>query len=410
MKQRASPALLASFLALLCLFLNNYMMIVLLAFFPNGVMGANFVVFSFLGSALGAFLCPLFLPLHRKTPEAKVPFAGIVFILALILPIVVIRTFGVELWFASLMTRSVVAFLTGILHPMCYGLFFLACLRSPPGSSPLGPSENRTGYGVLLFALAMALGISARFCALHLLDAAEPLRTATFLHNTITVLIAGLGASSLVCVIVFSRAAALNASSRGPDTSRRTDWYGILGLIGIAIVYKFLDGIMEWRLNHIIVSAELVNQPYALVVVAALILCGFLAGRSIRIFVRGFLPPAIILFIFLPCMVLFDVEKHAGFFQFMNILFSIFSHVVWVFFTAALIELYAGKFWLFGLTIVIYFTNIFLYIGPHIARMIPTGTEYVVFTAGIAATAFLLLSFRIIVPKKSHYALAAGKL
>jgi DNA-binding CsgD family transcriptional regulator len=137
------------------------------------------------------------------------------------------------------------------------------------------------------------------------------------------------------------------------------------------------------------------------VVVAALVLCGILAGRSILNFVRRFLPLALGLFIILPCLVLFDAEKHSGFFLFMSILVTIFSNIIWVVFTAALIELYAGKFWHYGLAAAIYFVNIFLYISPPLARMIPDGTEYVVLTAGIAAAVFLLLSFRwFIVPKK----------
>jgi DNA-binding CsgD family transcriptional regulator/MFS family permease len=325
-----------------------------------------------------------------------------------------------------------------MLHPLCYGLFFVTCLRFPPPDHsrvvrlPLGPSVNRTGYGVFLFALALALGNFARYCILYLLEgsglaagmatgmaagtATDPLRAVAFLFNTITVSIAGIGISSLVCVIALGNAASNAAQEetlKGDDTpgaSLRTDWSGILGLIGISAVHKVLSGIMEWRLNpELLIVVEKANQPIIFVVLAVIILCGLFAGRSLRMFVRSFLPPALILFIFIPCLVLFDGEKHSGFLQFMNILFSIFSHVVWVVFTAALIELYAGKFWLYGLAIVMYFTNVFQFIGPQAARMIPTGTEYVVLTAGIAAAAFLLLSYRIIVPKKPPEALAAGK-
>jgi DNA-binding CsgD family transcriptional regulator len=159
---------------------------------------------------------------------------------------------------------------------------------------------------------------------------------------------------------------------------------------------------MEWRLTPLGSFSDLAYQPYVFVVVAALVLCGFLAGRSIMVFVRRFLPLALGLFIILPCLVLFDAEKHSGFFLFMSILVTIFSNIIWVVFSAALIELYAGKFWHYGLAAAIYFINIFLYISPPLARMIPDGTEYVVLTSGIAAAAFLLLSFRwFIVPKKS---------
>jgi DNA-binding CsgD family transcriptional regulator len=85
----------------------------------------------------------------------------------------------------------------------------------------------------------------------------------------------------------------------------------------------------------------------------------------------------------------------------MSTLVAVFSNIIWVVFSAALIELYAGKFWHYGLAAAIYFINIFLYISPPLARIIPDGTEYVVLTSGIAAALFLLLSFRwFIVPKK----------
>jgi DNA-binding CsgD family transcriptional regulator len=395
--------------------------IVLFDFPPSkGVIGAEFAVFSFFGNVLGAFLCPLFLlpgwrhsgPLASLARNrTKASLSVIVFILILILPIVVIRAFGVEIWLASLPIRSVVAALTGMLHPLCYGLIFLACLRFPPRISPFGHSANRTGYGVFLFALALTLAISARFCVRLLLEAfgiaADPLLAAAIMYNAITVLIAGIGVCSLVCVFALTQAAPVAAQKemlKGdniPGASPRTDWPGILGLIGIAAVHKVLSGIMGWRLNPEVFFVERANQPIIFVLVAVLILCGFLAGRSIRIFVRRFLPLALILFIFLPCLVLFDDGKHSGFLLLMYILFAVFSHVVWVVFTAALIELYAGKYWLFGLAIAIYFTHILLYIVQPLARIISVGTEYIVFSMGIAAAVFLLLSFRIIVPKKT---------
>jgi DNA-binding CsgD family transcriptional regulator/magnesium-transporting ATPase (P-type) len=272
----------------------------------------------------------------------------------------------------------------------------------------------------------LALSITARYCTLRLLEAfgltagmaagmaEDPLRTAAFLYHTITVLIAGIGVFTLVCVISLRQTepkAALKSEPEAdgvPGASPRTDWRSIFGLIGIMVVHKVLSGIMEWRLSPHGAFMDWTNQPYVFVDVTAFILCGFLAGRSIRTFVRRFLPPALILFIFIPCLVLFDSDRHSDFLMFMDILFSVFGHVVWVVFTAALIELYAGKFWLYGLAIVIYFTNVFLFIVPPLARLIPAGPEYIVFSMGIAAAVFLLLSYRIIVPKKPHYVLAAN--
>jgi hypothetical protein len=251
-----------------------------------------------------------------------------------------------------------------------------------------------------MFALALALGITARFCALHLLDAfgfaagmaADPMRAAVIAFNAVTVFTAATGVSALVCVVALSRTAPETAPMAAPiavqnnaltvdDTpgaSPRTDWPGIFSLIGIMIVNRVLSGMMEWRLSPYLVFMDWTNQPYVFVLVAAFILCGLFAGRSIRVFMRRFLPPAIILFIFIPCLVLFDGEKYAGFLLFMNILYAVLIHVIWVVFSAALIELYAGKYWLYGLAIVPHFTNIFLYISPPLARMIPAGTEYVV--------------------------------
>jgi hypothetical protein len=355
MEQRASPALLASFFTLLFFFLNIYMVLVLfncLQTTDREMIGAEIGVFSLLGNALGAFLCPLFLPSGQRhsgpsaplvcrlfrTPEGKAPLAGIVFILALVLSILVTRAFGVEFWLASFPLRSLGAVLTGMLHPLCYGLFFLACLRSPPGcsrlntrewSGPLGASENRTGYGVLLFALALALGITARYCVLRLLDAfgitADPLASAAIAFNAVTAFIAAAGASALVCVVALSREAPMPVKNNvltvddSPSASPRTDWPSILCLIGIVILNRVLSGMMEWRLSAYLAFMDWTNQPYAFALVAVFILCGLYAGRSIQTFVRRFLPLAIILFIFIPCMVVFDGEKHAGFFLFMII-------------------------------------------------------------------------------------------
>jgi DNA-binding CsgD family transcriptional regulator len=133
-------------------------------------------------------------------------------------------------------------------------------------------------------------------------------------------------------------------------------------------------------------------------VVAAVCICAFLARRySINRFLRWFLPLAIVLFILLPCLVLF--EGYSGFILLMSTLASIFRFSVWIIFTVAIVECYAGGFWLFGLASAINFTNILFFLGPVINRVVPSSIEFTVLLIGISTAVFVFLSLRIIFPK-----------
>jgi DNA-binding CsgD family transcriptional regulator len=131
-----------------------------------------------------------------------------------------------------------------------------------------------------------------------------------------------------------------------------------------------------------------------------------LAGRSIDRFIKWFLPPAIALFILLPCLPLF--ENYPSFIRFMSFLVGLFHYTVWIVFSAALVKDYVPSrlgasgfsgFWFYGLASAIYLTNIFSFAGTMLSRYIPTDTEFIVLLAAIAAVAFFLLSFRLLFPK-----------
>jgi len=103
---------------------------------------------------------------------------------------------------------------------------------------------------------------------------------------------------------------------------------------------------------------------------AAVCLCAYIAGRfSINRFLRWFLPPAIVLFILLPCLVLF--EEYPGFIFFMSTLVSVFRFSFWIIFTVAVVECYASPrtgegFWFFGLASVFCFSGVLSFLGPVI--------------------------------------------
>jgi hypothetical protein len=78
---------------------------------------------------------------------------------------------------------------------------------------------------------------------------------------------------------------------------------------------------------------------------------------------------------------------------------SIFRFSLWIIFTVAVVECYAGGFWFFGLATVVYLTGTLSFLGPVINRAVLSGTEFTVLLMCISAAVFVFLSLRIIFPK-----------
>jgi DNA-binding CsgD family transcriptional regulator len=77
-----------------------------------------------------------------------------------------------------------------------------------------------------------------------------------------------------------------------------------------------------------------------------------------------------------------------------------------VVFTTAIVELYAGGFWFYGASIVIFFSVAFAFLAPVIDPFIPDGTKYRVLFIIIAVVLSMLLAFRwLLFPKLPQNAL-----
>ena len=117
---------LAAFLAVLLLLVNFYMLLILNGYFSmaysetaSGGFIAVISLFSFFGVALGAVLCPFFMPLPGKHYE-KPALKPIVFILIIVVPNVVLRAMGAELWASSLLHAELCLYVFDIPFPLIY--------------------------------------------------------------------------------------------------------------------------------------------------------------------------------------------------------------------------------------------------------------------------------------------------
>ena len=406
------PAQFLSFIALLCLHQNIYLAVILNSFSapaPGGpVLGSG--IFSFIGMALSSFLCPLFLPIElcRK----KLP-SGIIFISAIILPNIILRSLGAELFNSSASIRAVTMFLSGMIYPFAYGLFFLTHLLAFQGAG-----ENRLSRScTVLFSIAIAAGIIVSHFALPLLKLSglsrEPVKAMSVVFNTIKWLFIVVGAVSIAVLILLNKEGQnkqlleeQNTAIKTVSPELKTNLSIILRLIGLSVVYRTLNGIMNFRLLSILNYLPAESNSYPLIIAAAIILITLLARRSTTSFMKWFLPLSISLFILLPCLILFGTK--APFVFFMNILVGTFSYLLWIFFSIALVEYYIPSrpeksrfsgFWFYSLAVMMFFTNVFSFAVPLFSRNIPSDPEYTVLIATIAAIVFFFLSFRILFPK-----------
>ncbi|MCL2069669.1 MAG: helix-turn-helix transcriptional regulator [Treponema sp.] len=388
-------------------------------FLPAGsrALLSNIAFFSFSGVVLGALLCPLFL----SNPACKKPLPfGIVFIVLLLLPNLILRFLGVELYLASLPVRGAIHVLSGILSPLTYGLFFLTHLS--PEKSDIAPrQENRLSrYCIFFFCLAIAGGFLMRFISLPLLQisglSSDPQNAMSFIYNGITWLICGIGLSAIVCVIMLNRAFEASAENTTDSAAvqPKTNWSLLFCLIGISAIFRILNAIVGLRLTPILNQIEGMFNPELLVIALAISAIGFFAGRgSINRFIKWFLPSVIAIFILLPCLYFFD--NYPGFILFMDILLELFANLSRAIFPAVLVTAYVFSrpgpepnpssalrgFWFYFIVTAEYLTHSFQFIIFRLNSYIPPiSTEFVLLLTCISAILLFFLSFRILFDKE----------
>jgi len=383
----AKSAGITSLLSLLSVFLAYFFTIALLGYLTPAYKGVTGILamLNFAGTALGGFLCPVFLPLPNRKKPLPVSLA---FIVLVILPQFIIRSLGVEVWLGFLPALVVSTLCSGILCPLSYGLFFLT---RASGSKNGGKSAS------LLFTLAMTAGILARYFSVPLLEMSgltiDPLRTMNFLLAVIKWLGTAAGAFSVMCILAMSKEEREESAA-----IYKTDWRRIWRLVGISVVFYIINAAVEMRLLPLFHYAEEPFEVSIPAMAAALVVLGFFARPSTGRFLRWFLLFSIVLFILIPCLLLF--KEYPSFIMMMSTLLAIFRYSSWVSFTIAIVECYAGSYWFYGLASVIYFTNIFSYAGPIINKVLPRGTEFTVFFIGILAAAFVFLVIRVLLQKE----------
>jgi DNA-binding CsgD family transcriptional regulator len=412
-----SFARLASSLSLFCILLCMHMNFTLILFLPSessGIMDAVYIFF-FAGAALGAFLCPLFLPLPGLKNKPKA--ISVCFIAVLIAVEFIFRSLGLRVWVGSSAVRIIMAVPEGIITTMCYGLFYLTWLKKPLSTQEqnqveASAHENRTDKFCSLVLGAVLLGaVLARYYSVPLMTAGadkDAFENAVFVFDLIKWSMLTLGVSAVLTVILTHNARAVSAPADGdlsaataaatvPET--KTNLAMILRLISLASVFTILNGVLNMRMLPLY-SSEAVYHPHYLTAAAAVLVLGFLAGRSISRFIRWFTPPVVVLFILVSCLPLF--EEYPRFNMIMSTLVVIAHYTVWVVFTTAVVEYYGGSFWFYGIATVIFFSVVFAFLAPVIAPFVPNAAEYRVLFIVIAAVLFMLLSFRFIFPKQTQ--------
>ena len=395
---RNKAARLASFLALLCLFLNFYIFSLLSGFssVPRGLMWWAGIL-SPSGAVLCSFLCPFFLPSLGRN---KGLLPGLTFILLIVLPNLILRSLGLELYITSVPVRTVIHLCTGMLYPVCVGLFFL--------THRMGTTAGKHSWRfyIFIFSLPLVAGIITRFFSLHLLEisglASDPQKAMSILFTIIKWLMAGIGAAIITCLLLLERP----NSSAVYQGQKAANWPMIFRLIGFAALYNILNGLMGMRLFPALNNSG--TGIHILLIGLTFPVFVLLAARSIERFMKYFFPLATCLFILLPCILFF--ENYPSFVLLMNTLVGILTNVIWIVFSAALVEYYSPDhsrvawqrgFWFYGLASAIYIINIFSFTSPMLGRYIPAGIEFTVLISGIAAIGFLFISFRIIFPRGS---------
>ena len=417
MKNSLSLARLASFLAFLFLFMQIGLLLALndlLILDARGGIVAQNSLFNFSGIVLGSILCPLFLPLPFNRRRNQL--SGIIFITLLILPIIILQSLGVDAYIASLPVRIPIVFLTGMAYPMCYGLFFLSRLNN---------KNHLARFCTFFFAIVLSAYYSIRFFSLPVLKfigfIEDIEKSMSLLFNINRWLILGIGGAAITFIVLFNKVVKDPLlEDKELNYQGKTNWSMIGRLIGLAMVYRVFNTIMNIRLFPALdYSAVQAIEPvyiFTFLTIPVIALVSVLRPSvsiisptisPTQLTIRRLLPPSIALFILFPCLPLFG--NYPGITLVMDILGGVFNNFIWVFFSAAIVEAYVfgspGKskfkgFWFYGFAIAIHFTTVLALITYLLNGYIPLfSTEFTIILACITAVAFFSLSYRIIFSK-----------
>jgi DNA-binding CsgD family transcriptional regulator len=234
----------------------------------------------------------------------------------------------------------------------------------------------------------------------------EPMQAMTLLFNVLIGIALCLGLSAIVCVFALN-----NVNSRripgAPGQSGEvppTDWKMIARISGLAITFFILNSLLQMRLFPMVSGAVGAYQPFLPVVVLAVLLLGFLAGRSALFkegkpgrFLRLLLVPMIVLFILLPSLYFLN-DAYPLFALVMNSLMIIAYFSVWTIFSTALVELYRGRKLFYASASGVLTMYSFAFLGPLLGPVIPEGPGFMVLVSTVAALLFTFLAFRALFP------------
>jgi len=298
-----------------------------------------------------------------------------------------------------------------MLYPICLGLFLQTRLIAGNYIKD-NSSENRTGkYGIFFFAFAVVGGTVIRPTYSLLLEklgiSSNALQAMNLTYFIIGILMLMIGCLIIACLALLIRfnlteekqpanfGSLTAVENRTVNNQEKTNWPVILRLFGLAVVFRVLNSIMEMRLFPGYSMNSFALHPIVLII--AIPLLALFAARSINRFLKIFIPAAITIFILLPCLLFFN--EYPNFILFMGILVGLLNNLIWVIFTFAIIEHYAGGFWFYALASSIHFTTLFAMVSPMTRQFIPAGTEFTILICGIAAVLFVFLGIRFVFPK-----------
>jgi DNA-binding CsgD family transcriptional regulator len=233
--------------------------------------------------------------------------------------------------------------------------------------------------------------------------AVEPMRAMRLLFNILKWIAAALSLTATAAVFALHKARELPGAFRRTEYVP-TDWRMITRLAGLATTFLILNSLLQMRFFPLISGAVGAYRPFYPALIFAVLLLGFLAGRS-ALFVKGkagsflriLLVPMIMLFILMPVLHFLN-DENLFFAPVMNSLVNIAAFSAWIIFTTAIVELYRGQRFFYAAAPSVLIMYSLMFLGPLLGPVIPKGPGFMVLVSAVAALLFTILAFRILFP------------
>ncbi|MDR0442539.1 MAG: helix-turn-helix transcriptional regulator [Treponema sp.] len=340
------------------------------------------IILSSIGSLLGIFLCPFFLPMPGKNRK---PLTCVVFVVLLFMPNVIIRFLGIDFYLGSRAAQIILSISAGTLYPLVFGFFFLSGRKNP---------------ALELAAVLLTARIIRQFSIPFLeYSGFDPPRALSLVFAVNRWLVVVMLISAIVSALVASNGAASSVASETMEGSKTPEHKPgavlFLRLVILTFVLSTLNLIFEHRLFPLLTNFKEGYLPFFPIVMLVVLFISFISKKPF--FLRYYISAVCCFFAILPCLTL---VQSSVLIMALSTVVSIMHVSIWAIFPIIIMAHYKGGFWFYAYAASIQIVYVVSLAVSNFIPPIPATIDNMALLSFFVAVIFFVIAFKLLFQKQ----------